>query len=155
MRTIGSRTVRTGALHESLRPHDAPAGASDRGFGLVFAAAGAALGLLSLWRSGWRLTGTGAAEFAAGACFLLLALAAPAVLAPLNRAWTAFGRALNAVTSPVVMAVLFYGVVAPVGALMRLSGKDPLRLRRDPAAETYWIERPRRGYEPGSMIRQF
>ena len=148
-------TVDTGALHESLRSHDEPAGSSDRGFGLVFAGAAAVFGLLRLWRAGWNLSAISLAAFAASALFLLAAFAAPSVLAPLNRAWAVFGRVLQAVMNPLVMAVLFYGAVLPIGALMRAFGKDPLRLRRDPGADSYWIERARRDHEPGSMARQF
>ena len=41
--------------------------------------------------------------------------------------------------SPILILVLFYGVVSPIGLLMRTFGQDPLRLRRDEKASSYWI----------------
>ena len=86
-----------------------------------------------------------------GAC----ALAAPDWLAPLNRVWTRFGFLLHKIVSPIVLGVMFFGVVAPTGLLMRLVGKDPLRLRLDEQARTYWIERRPPGPSPESFKDQF
>jgi len=126
-------------------------GSSDRAFGLVFAAFFAIVALLPLWRGGevraWSV--------AVSAAFALLALALPRVLAPLNRIWTAFGDLLHRIVSPVVLAILYYGVVTPTGFLMRLAGKDPLRLRFDKAARSYWIERKPPGPAPESLKDQF
>ena len=80
---------------------------------------------------------------------------APGILAPLNRAWTWIGRRLNRVVSPLLMLMLFYGVVTPVGLAMRAVGKDPLRLRRDPQTSSYWIDCRREGSKTSDMRRQF
>ena len=143
--------MQPGSWHESLRTSDETPASSNRSFGLVFAGGFTALGLLSLWRGHSR----GAWELGAAAVFLLASLTVPAALAPLNRAWTWFGLRLNRVMSPVLMTVLFYAVVTPVGIIMRAAGGDPLRLRTDAAAASYWIERPRRDNEASSMTRQF
>ena len=76
-----------------------------------------------------------------GAALALIAMTRPAALAPLNRSWLALGKLLNRVVSPVVLALLFFGVVCPVGALMRLSGSDPLRLKRAgiDMRDSYWL----------------
>ncbi len=63
--------------------------------------------------------------------FLILARWRPGLLAPLNKIWTALGLLLTKVMNPIVMGVVFFIVVTPIGLLMRLSGKDPLRLRRN------------------------
>jgi hypothetical protein len=70
---------------------------------------------------------------------LIVATARPAALAPLNRVWMALGAVLNRVVSPIVLAVLFVFVMTPVGLLMRLTGKDPLRLKRAGAGGSYWL----------------
>jgi hypothetical protein len=57
--------------------------------------------------------------------------------------------------SPVVLAVMFYLLVAPIGLLWRVLGKDPLRLRFDPRAASYWIERRPPGPEPETFTNQF
>jgi ABC-type uncharacterized transport system permease subunit len=56
--------------------------------------------------------------------------------------------------NPVVMAALFFLVFTPMGLLLRLLGKDPLRLRRS-ADATYWIERKPPGPPPETMANQF
>jgi Saxitoxin biosynthesis operon protein SxtJ len=72
---------------------------------------------------------------------IVIALTRPAVLAPFNRAWMALGKLLNRVVSPVVLALLFFGVVWPIGFLMRLTGNDALRLKRAAATGSYWVAR--------------
>ena len=59
------------------------------------------------------------------------------------------------VVNPVVLGLLFYVTVTPIALLMRVLGKDPLRLRRDPDATSYWIERTPPGPTPESMKNQF
>ena len=76
-------------------------------------------------------------------------------MAPLNRLWLKLGLALQKVVNPVVMAVLFVSAIAPIGVLMRLGGKDLLRLRRRPNAATYWILRERSAPAAETMQKQF
>jgi hypothetical protein len=79
----------------------------------------------------------------------------PAALRPLNRAWMLLGLVLYKIVNPIVMALLFFSTMTPVGALMRACGKDPLRLRRDPAAASYWIAREPPGPAAETMRNQF
>jgi hypothetical protein len=124
---------------------------SERSFGQVFAAVFTIIALLPLFKGGdVRLWSLGVA-----AVFLVLAYAAPRLLRPLNLVWFKFGMVLHHVVTPVVMGVLFFAVVTPVGMLMRASGKDPMRLKRDPAAASYWILREPPGPAPDSMKNQF
>jgi hypothetical protein len=123
--------------HETLRPDEPPAGPSDRSFGLVFAGFFGFLGVLALWRG----HGPWPVWIVLCAAFVGLALLTPALLGPFNRLWMRLGRLLSRIVNPIVMTVLFFGVVTPVGWLMRLTGKDPLRLKFEPRAETYWITR--------------
>ena len=123
---------------------------SNRSFGLTIAGAFAALGAISLWHGLER----GVWELGLAVGFLTVAGFAPSMLAPLNRAWAWIGRRLNSVVSPLLIIVLFYGVVTPVGLAMRAAGKDPLRLRRDPESSSYWID-CREGSKTSDMHRQF
>lgn len=128
-----------------------PEGSSSRSFGLVFTIFFLVVALLPLLRGhGMRLWALGLAGV-----FLILALATPKLLAPLNRLWTRFGMLLHQIVSPVALGVLFYGVVTPTGLLMRLAGKDPLRLRLDKSANSYWIERRPPGPAPESLKQPF
>ncbi len=69
------------------------------------------------------------------------ALAAPPVWFALFRGWMAFGEALNWVVTRLVLIVFFYGVLTPVGFMMRLFGRRPLDLRWPDEAPTFWKER--------------
>jgi hypothetical protein len=139
------------SLHEDLRREREVQGSTDRGFGIVFAVFTAGVAGLGFWR------GTAHWPYWAGAsgAFLAAALLFPRVLAPANRAWTRLGLLLFRVVNPIVMFVLYTTTIVPVGLLMRLSGRDPLRLRFDAAAPSYWIDREPPGPAPESMKNQF
>ncbi len=144
-------TVRSAEIHERLVAEKVVRGSSDRSFGLVIAIV---FGLLGLWPlvqgrpvRWWSL--------AVAAIVLLAALALPRTLGLLNRLWLKMGLLLHACINPVIMGLLFYTTVTPIGLLMRLLGRDLLRLRFDPDAPTYWIERCPRGPSPDTMPRQF
>jgi hypothetical protein len=89
------------------------------------------------------------------ALFLAAALLRPAKLHPLNLIWLKFGLLLHRVVNPVIMALLFYGTVLPTGLVMRMLGKDLLRLKREPGADSYWIVRQPPGPAPETMKDQF
>lgn len=87
--------------------------------------------------------------------FGALGLVIPSVLAPLNKLWFLFGLLLHKVMTPLIMGLLFYGLITPVGLLMRLSGKDPMRLRSEPDAGSYWIDREAGASGGDQMKNQF
>ena len=89
------------------------------------------------------------------AAFLFAGLALPRILRPLNSVWLRFGLLLHRITSPIILAMLFYLTVLPTGLVMRALGKDLLRLRFDRNARSYWIERSPPGPEPESLRNQF
>ena len=137
--------------HESYERSEVVHGSSDRSFGIVFAVVFAVIGLLPLVRGhpvhAWALV--------VGGIFLVVALAYPAMLAPLNRLWLRFGLLLHRIVSPLVLGIMFYLVITPMGLMMRALGKDLLRLRFDKAAASYWIDRAPPGPPPESMTDQF
>lgn len=139
-------------MHEHTQKHSVTVqGSSDRSFGLVFAVAFLTLGLYPLVGGGairiWSL--------ATGAAFFVLALAVPKVLAVPNRLWMKFGLLLQHIVSPIALGALFFLAFMPIGILMRLFGKDSLRLRFDPTANSYWIKRDPPGPDPQSLNNQF
>ena len=84
--------------------------------------------------------------------FLLFAFFAPQFLDIPNKLWFKFGIFLGSIISPVVMALVYLFTVIPTGIIMRLFGKDLLKLKLDNNAKSYWIMRN----EPtGSMKNQF
>jgi hypothetical protein len=124
---------------------------SDRGFGQVFAGFFALTSALSYWKGGvgwhWMLP--------LAAIFLIAAYAAPGVLAPLNKLWTKLGLLIYKVMNPIVLGLLFFVTIMPIGLLMRAFGKDFLRMKIDRNAKSYWIERTPPGPPPKSMRNQF
>ena len=137
--------------HEDLSREQVVAGSSDRSFGFVFAAV---FIVIAVWP---LLHGANPRWWALGVAiiFAVVAVTKPTLLSGLNRMWMKLGVLLSKVVSPIALGILFYGVLFPVGALMRFSGKDPLRLKRDANAASYWIERKPPGPPPDSMTNQF
>jgi len=142
----------TSQSHEAFDRDVAADRGSERSFALVFAAVFCIVGLFPLLGDGgavrWWALGIAAAFVATG-------LVAPRILRPLNAAWYRFGLAIARVVNPVVMGLLFFVFVTPMALVMRALGKNPLKLRFDPEAESYWIERQPPGPAPGSLNKQF
>jgi hypothetical protein len=102
---------------------------SDRSFGFLIAA----VLLIPAFRHRWAL--------AVSVAMFLTALLSPQILRGPKRAWLFLGNLLSLIANPVVLGVLFFGVIAPAGLLMRAAGRDPLRLKAGAGLPTYWIER--------------
>ena len=77
---------------------------------------------------------------AAGLLFLLVTLVKSNALLPLNKLWMRFGLLIGMIVSPIVLGVIFFGVFSPIAMLMRLSGRDELRLKFTKKA-SHWISR--------------
>lgn len=137
--------------HENLARDQHVKGSSDRAFGWVFTAVFAII-------AAWPLLSAGTPRWwaaAMAAAFAIVAMVRPSLLSALNRWWMKFGLLLGAIVSPIALGLLFYLVFTPMALLMRLLGKDPLHLKRDGAATTYWRKREPPGPAPNSMERQF
>ena len=83
--------------------------------------------------------------------FLILGILNSKVLTPLNKAWFRFGVFLGNFVSPIIMGIIFFLVVTPIGLLMKLLGKDLINLKKN-NEKTYWI---RRNKKKSSMKNQF
>jgi hypothetical protein len=138
-------------FHEQLGEGGKVKKSSERTFGLVFTVFLCVIGLAPLLHHGhvriWAL--------AAAAVFLVVALAAPKLLQPLNHLWFLLGRLLHRIVNPIVMGVLFFVVITPAALLLRLAGKDLLSLKRQPQAASYWVHRTPPGPEPQSLKNMF
>ncbi|MEX0733337.1 MAG: SxtJ family membrane protein [Steroidobacteraceae bacterium] len=124
---------------------------TDRSFGITFAVVFALVGAWLLWKESEYST----AALIVAAIFLLAAFAFPKVLRPLNVAWMHLGLLLNRVVSPIVMGVIFFGLLTPLAAILRLRGRDVLQRSFDPARESYWVKRNPPGPDGSSFPRQF
>jgi len=84
--------------------------------------------------------------------FLILGFLNSKILTPLNKLWIRFGILLGTIVSPLVMGIVYFGVVTPIGILMRLLGKDILNLKIDKKKNTYWLAK---GKIKSKMKNQF
>ena len=73
--------------------------------------------------------------------FLVLGLFNSKILTPLNKLWFKFGLFLGKIISPIIMGIIFFVVVTPIGLVMRLLGKDVLNLKLNKKKTSYWIEK--------------
>ena len=76
----------------------------------------------------------------AASIFLLVTLTKSDALLPLNKLWMRFGFLLGMIVSPIILGIIFFGLFTPIAILMRLSGRDELRLKFSPKM-SYWITR--------------
>jgi hypothetical protein len=137
--------------HDETRPDPRTERASARSFALALAAG---LLILALWpvvngslHRAWAVI----ASISAAA----VGLFAPWLAVRPRRGWVRLGQLLGNIAGPAAMAIVFFLAVTPTGLVLRLLGKDPLRLRPEPGAKTYWIVRTPPGTARESLTRQF
>ena len=121
---------------------------SNRSFGLLFF-------VVFLIVSLWPLTHEGSIRIWSviiSVIFLILGLLNSKFLTPLNLLWFKFGMILGAIVSPIVMGIVFFLVVTPIGLVLSIMGKDVLNKKYNKKKETYWVKRET---PIGTMKRQF
>jgi hypothetical protein len=124
---------------------------SARSFAIVFCVVFALIGLLPLINGGpMRVWALGVAGV-----FLFFTFFFTSVLQPLNVLWFRFGMLLSRIVNPLVMLVIYAIAIVPFGIAARLFGKDLLKLKTDPNAKSYWVEREPPGPAPESIEQQF
>ena len=84
--------------------------------------------------------------------FFILGIINSRLLTPLNRLWFKFGILLGSIVSPIVMGIVYFLVVTPIGVFMRLLGNDLLKMKKVQKTSTYWIKR---GKQQSTMRKQF
>lgn len=134
-------------MHETHSHIQARMG-SERGFGLVFFAV---FLVVAFWP---MISGESPRIWAFGLAgtFLVVTHTIPKALAPLNKLWFKFGLLLGRIINPVIMSLVFFFAVLPIGLIIRFLGMDLLRQKLNKSTNSYWIKRE----EPvGSMKNQF
>jgi hypothetical protein len=125
---------------------------STRSFGLLFTLVFAALASYAFFMDWRRAIYVAAASLSA--ITIVVTLFAPNLLSPFNRAWFLLGEMLGKIVSPVVLGIIFFGLLTPVGFITRLFGRDELRLKKAEAS-SHWVERKPAGPSPESFNNQF
>ncbi len=109
---------------------------SNRSFGIVFSIVFLLIAIYPLINSeGLRVW-----SLIIAIIFLVLGLINSKILTPLNKLWFKFGILLGRIVSPVIMGVIFFLVVTPIGLIMKIIGKDLLNLKFN-KDKSYWIEK--------------
>ena len=110
---------------------------SNRSFGIVFFIFFIIIGLYPLFNNSepriWSLS--------LALIFLIFGLLNLRILTPLNKIWFKFGIILGKIVSPIIMGIVFFVVVTPIGLIMRIIGKDLLSLKFDKNIKSYWVEK--------------
>ena len=120
---------------------------SNRSFGILFSIV---FGIIAFWPT---ISGNPLRFWSIpiSVIFLVLGLLNSKLLNPLNIDWVKFGELLGRIIAPIVMAIIYFIIVTPIGLFMRLIGKDLLNIKLS-KANTYWIKREKK---VGSMKKQF
>ena len=120
---------------------------SNKSFGIVFAIVFFLIALWPIIKSDdiriWSLI--------VSIIFLILGIMNSSILTPLNKIWFRFGIFLGNFIAPVVMGIIFFFVVTPIGLIMRLLGRDLIKLKKN-NENSYWIEKKD---TESSMKKQF
>jgi hypothetical protein len=140
-------------MHEDFSRAEKIEKSSDRVFGLVIAAAFSVFAFFPLLLSPPGAIRWWAVVVAVAIAGLAIFWTAP--LAPLGRLWFLLGLVLGRVVNLIVLTLLFYFTVLPVGLLMRVFGKTQITSRLNPAVDSYWVRRDPCGPPPETMKRQF
>ena len=103
----------------------------------LFCALGIIGGLL-LWRKGEL----GFLFWVIGLVLLLVGLIKPGHLGPIHRGWMRLTHLMGSFMTHLILALMYYFVFTPVGLLIKILRHDPLRLKQEQTAKSYWIKRP-------------
>jgi hypothetical protein len=122
-----------------------------RQFGITIAVV---LGLLGGWLL-WRDRDGSSLVLIAAAVFLFLGCALPQLLKPFHKLWMTLAVLLGWLMTRVILIILFFLVVTPIGLLARLFGKDFLNRKFERKATSYWIPRKTAVSEKKDYERQF
>ena len=121
---------------------------SNRSFGLVFFFV---FFIIAFWNFRGNLNEIRVFSLLISFIFLILGLLNSKLLQPFNIIWTKFGDILGKIIAPIVLGVIYFFIVTPIGLFMRLIGKDLLNIKFN-KLDSYWIKREK---NIGSMKRQF
>ncbi len=112
-----------------------------RPFGVTIGTAFTLIAALLVWRNGWTPTPASYALAGVGGVVIFLGLVAPGLLRHPHRLWMGLALVLGFVMTRVILTVVFYLAVTPIGLILRMMGKDPLQRRIDRETPSYWQEK--------------
>ena len=90
-----------------------------------------------------------------GLLSILLAIAVPKALKPVNTVFLIVSMIIGWIMTRIVLITLFFGMFLPIGLILRIAGKDSLRLKLNRDIESYWILRSDESFDPARCRRLF
>jgi len=125
---------------------------AEREFGLLVGFMAILIGSWRLYRGHSEAVATGL--LGAGSALAILGLLLPKALVLPNRWWMELAKWLSFITTPIILGIIFFLVVMPIGMVKKLFGWDPLR-RRAPSAISYWGPYNARQKDPHHFEKMF
>ena len=122
-----------------------------RQFGIIIGIACGLLGVL-LW---WRGKTYYSYSFIIAAAFFFLGFTLPAALKPFHKVWMTISILMGWLMTRVILIILFYGILTPIGLIGRLCGKDFLDIKLNKKAPSYWVLRGKQEHDKKSYEQQF
>jgi len=125
---------------------------AEREFGLLVGLMAILIGSRGIYQGRQGAVATGL--LGVGSALAILAIFFPRALVLPNRWWMALARWLSLITTPIILGIIFFLVVMPIGVIKRLLGWDPLR-RRAPSAVSYWVPYNARQKDPRHFEKMY
>tara|TARA_B100000029_G_scaffold504528_1_gene583553 strand:- start:288 stop:677 length:390 start_codon:yes stop_codon:yes gene_type:complete len=84
----------------------------------------------------------------------LIAIFVPKILSPFNNIWNRFSILLSKIVNPIVLGIIFYLIITPIGIIAKLFGRDILKLRKN-NVKSYWTDKEKIKYDKNSFKNQY
>ena len=143
-----AKVARGGQLTKRVSTRLTPS--EGRQFGLTVGFAFLALAGLVYWRTGGPVVN---ALGTTGVFLVIAGIVVPTRLGPLFRSWMALALVISKITTPVLMALVYFLVITPIGLTMRVLGHNPLKQKEHSGG--FWVDRKQEQDRRGSMYNQF
>ena len=127
---------------------------SNRSFGITFCCVFFLIASVSFYKNG-EIQSFHYLMYGLSLIFLIFSFIFSHILTLPNKWWMAFGNILHKIMNPLIMGILFYGLVTPFGIVMRIFGSDLLDMRIEKNKKSYWKEKDPVGPPPETMKNQF
>ena len=122
-----------------------------RNFGLIIGAVLIAIVMLLFWKEkqSYHILMT------VGVVLCVTSLILPVILKPFYFAWMTFAVILGWIMTRVILSLIFYGIITPIGLFSRLVGKEFLNLKLNKTENTYWNHRRKHSLKKANYKKQF
>jgi hypothetical protein len=126
-----------------------------RSFGLVVGGVCLAIAAVLFWRHGWIVRTPETWFGAIGLGLVFMGLTFPRALKPLHIVWMTLALILGFIMTRVILSIVFFGMMTPIGLIRRALGKDPMRNDATATRATYWIAKGEPAVSPKRLEKLY